>query len=84
VTTHPSLASFSITVASSGLPEISTILRREVAPRLMVIADLGTPSVSLRNSINAAFALLSTAGAAILTFSAAPCNPTISLFLAPG
>ena len=44
----------------------------------MVIADFEIPSTSLRNSISAVFALLSTAGAATLIFKASPYNPTIS------
>ena len=46
----------------------------------MVIEDFGKSNASLKNPMSSAFALLSTAGAAILIFRASPYGPATSLF----
>ncbi len=79
----PTAVSAAVT-ASRLTPVISTIFRRPVPPAATLTLLLGRFNFEARNSINSAFAALSTGGAATRIFQASPCMPTTPVFDARG
>jgi hypothetical protein len=69
-------SSVSAAVTASRLtPTISTIFRRPVSPATTLMFRLRRPNFEAMNSINSAFAALSTGGAATRIFQASPYIP---------
>jgi hypothetical protein len=70
--------------SSRDIPSMATRFRRPLAPATTAIAEDGIPNAPANNRVSASLAEPSTGGAATRTFTASPCQPTISERLARG